>query len=306
MRGVIKRSTGSWYDILTEDFRIIPGKIKGKFRLSEVKTTNPVAVGDFIEYNLESSYGTAVINKLVPRKNYIIRRANNLSRQSHIIAANLDQVLIIATIAWPRTSQGFIDRLLLTAEAYHIPAIIAFKKVDIYDEEMQEVITGMRNMYENIGYKCFTVSGKTGYNIDILKEELKGKTTLVTGHSGVGKSQLLNSLHPDLSLKTGEISGYSLKGKHTTTFAEMHIIDKETFVIDTPGIKDFGIVDIPREEISHYFPEMRELLSECRFRNCMHINEPGCAVLEAVEEGIIHPARYYSYLSILDNEDTHH
>lgn len=305
MRGIIKRSTGSWYEILTEDFRVIPGKIKGKFRLSDTKTTNPIAVGDVVEYNIESSDGTAVINKLIPRKNYIIRRANNLSRQSHIIAANLDQVLIIATIAWPRTSQGFIDRLLLTAEAYHIPAIIAFNKVDIYDEEMQQVIAAMREMYEHIGYKCFTVSGKTGYNIDILKEELEGKTSLVTGHSGVGKSQLLNSLHPDLSLKTGEISGYSLKGKHTTTFAEMHIIDKETFVIDTPGIKDFGIVDIPKEEISHYFPEMREYLQDCRFRNCMHINEPGCAVLDAVEKGEIHPARYYSYLSILDNEDTH-
>lgn len=305
MQAVVRRSTGSWYDIVNDRGELLQARIKGKFKLEGKKTTNPVAVGDIVEYEPQKNEESVVITKILPRRNYIIRKANNLSKQEHIIAANLDQVLIMATLIQPRTSQGFIDRVLVTAEAYEIPAVIAFNKIDLFDSELLEVQREMCDIYEKLGYPCFSVSVKKEINLDRLKGMLLGKTTLLTGHSGVGKSSLLNYLMPELKLKTAAISGFSMKGKHTTTFAEMHEIGEKTYIIDTPGIKEFGIVDINKEEVSHYFPEMRDLLGQCRFNNCLHINEPGCAVIEAMEEGKIELSRYNSYLSIVAGEDTH-
>ena len=303
--GTIKKSTGSWYEILSDDFKVIPARVKGKLRLTNLETTNPVAVGDHVEYHIEEKEGIAAIDSVLQRQNYIIRKANNLSHQSHIIAANLNQLLVFATVAMPRTSYGFIDRLLLTAEAYEIPAIIFFNKVDICTPEQIEMLNKANEIYTLAGYKV--LSGSVLQNkISFLQSLLYHQTTLISGHSGTGKSSLINALRPILELKTGIISAASQKGKHTTTFAEMHVIDEETFIIDTPGIKDFGVVDMKKEEISHYFPEMRKLLGMCQFNNCLHINEPGCAVLKAIENGEISPERYESYLSILRNDDNRH
>ena len=302
--GIIKKSTGSWYEIWTENHKTVLGRIKGKFRLEDKKFTNPIAVGDRVEYKEEDNPGNVTIDKLLPRNNYIIRKASNLSRQYHVVAANIDQLLILATVAWPRTSQGFIDRLLVTAEAYHIPAVIVFNKSDIYTPGIMQMQEELASMYSHIGYKVFTVSALKG-DLAEIKEQIHNKTTLISGHSGTGKTTLLNALDPDLQLKTANISEFSLKGKHTTTFAEMHILDDKTYVIDTPGIKEFGLSDMKKEEISHLFPEMRSLLGQCKFNNCLHVNEPGCVVIEAVEKGEIYPQRYQSYLSILSEEETH-
>jgi ribosome biogenesis GTPase len=302
---VVKKSTGSWYELLTPGGEILKARIKGKIRLEGRTTTNPAAVGDHVFYTTDKNTGDHVIEELKPRTNYLIRKSNNLSRQEQIIAANLDQVLIVATLALPRTSQGFIDRILATAEAYEITPVIVFNKMDLFGEEELEILNEAFKMYSDIGYECFPISVKTGQGIDQLKKLLEGKVTLITGHSGVGKSSLLNTLVPGLEQKTSTISGSSLKGKHTTTFAEMFLMDEKTFIIDTPGIKDFGLVEIQKEELSHYFPEMRRYLGECRFKNCLHIDEPGCAVLEALEKGEIHPARYASYISMLQGEESH-
>ena len=304
MLGLVRKSTGSWYEIIQEDGSIILGQIKGKLRLQALKSTNPIAVGDHVDYEVDS--GVAQIKDIEPRKNHIIRKANNLSRQTQTIAANLDQVLVVATVASPRTSPGFIDRVLLTAEAYSIPALIVFNKSDIYTSEMKDYAQQLMAMYAEAGYECHFLSVFNDESIKELEAMLDGKITLVTGHSGVGKSSLLNRLAPGLTLKTSAISNFSMKGKHTTTFAEMHRINDATYVIDTPGIKDFGIFDMDKAEISHYFPEMRRYLGQCRFTNCLHINEPGCAVIEAVKSGDINPGRYHSYLSILQGDDTHH
>lgn len=305
MIGIIRKSTGSWYDVLDEQGKVHAARITGKFRLAGKTTTNPVAVGDRVVFKIDEHTGDVLIQEVLPRTNYLIRKANNLSRQEHIIAANVDQVLIVATLALPRTSQGFIDRILVTAEAYSLKAIIVFNKVDLFTPEIMEMQAPLEKMYNHLGYTCFPISVKTGLGIDRVETLLKDKTTLITGHSGVGKSSLLNRLVPDLELKTREISGSSLKGKHTTTFAEMHLVNEETRIIDTPGIKEFGIVDMKKEEVSHYFPEMLPYLENCRFRNCIHVNEPGCAVLDAVEDGHIYGSRYASYLSIISNEESH-
>jgi ribosome biogenesis GTPase / thiamine phosphate phosphatase len=305
MEGIITKSTGSWYEVLGTDGKVYEARVKGKLRLVQRKNTNPVAVGDKVNFEIDIQERSTVITKVLPRRNYIIRRPSNLSKQEHVIAANVDQVLILATLAQPRTSQGFIDRILVTAEAYEIPAVITFNKIDIYDDALSEQSREMCNMYEKAGYKCLQISVKKEMHFNEAAELLHYKTTLITGHSGVGKSSLLNKLKPELKLKTNEISGHSLKGKHTTTFAEMHLFGDNTCIIDTPGIKDFGLIDMAREEVSHYFPEMRALLGQCRFSNCIHINEPGCAVLEAVEKGEINPARYNSYLSIIAEKETH-
>jgi len=305
MEGVITKSTGSWYEVAGADGINHKARIKGKFRLAEGKNTNPVAVGDHVLFDIDIEGNSTVIHKLLPRKNYIIRKPSNLSRQEHVIAANLDMVLILATLALPRTSQGFIDRILVTAEAYQIPAVIAFNKVDLYDDELARQSKAMCEMYEGLGYHCIEISVKKAVHFEEVLELIDHKTTLITGHSGVGKTTLLNSLIPGMTQKTGAISEYSAKGKHTTTFAEMHKVNDDTFVIDTPGIKDFGLIDMAREEVSHYFPEMQKLLGNCRFTNCLHINEPGCAVLEALEKGQIYKSRYKSYLSIIEEEDTH-
>lgn len=303
--GIVKKSTGSWYILLDEKGELYDARLKGKFKLSGNKNTNPLAVGDNVRFDIDIKTKDAVIEEILPRENYIIRKANNLSRQEHIIASNVDQVLIVATLAMPRTSLGFIDRILITAEAYDIPAIIVFNKLDIYDNEAVEYLENIRKMYERLGYKTLAISVKEKLNLAELSDLLHGKTSLLTGHSGVGKSSLLNYFVPDLGLKTSTISDFSSKGKHTTTFAEMHVIDAETYIIDTPGIKEFGIVNMEKAEISHFFPEIRDLINQCRFNNCLHVNEPGCAVREAVENGEIYQSRYQTYLSVLFEENDH-
>lgn len=303
MRGIVTKSTGSWYQVLDEKGNRYECRIKGKFRTHGIKTTNPIAVGDWVEFEVELGQQSAVITKLEPRKNYIIRRSVNLSKQTQIIGANLDLALLVVTLASPPTSTGFIDRFLVTAEAYSIPAGIVFNKLDLFSDEGLEILAEYVDIYESLGYPCYTVSALEKQNIEDLKQVLKDKITLVSGHSGVGKSTLINALIPGLELKTGNISDWSDKGKHTTTFAEMIDLPFGGKLIDTPGIRELGIVDIEPQELSHFFPEMRMLLNQCKFHNCRHINEPGCAVLEALENGEIEPSRYDSYLSIYNNEN---
>ncbi|MCX6185867.1 MAG: ribosome small subunit-dependent GTPase A [Bacteroidetes bacterium] len=304
MQGIVIKSTGSWYMVRKEDGSIVSCRIKGKFRLSGIKHTNPITVGDVVEFDLEPSNQNGVIHKIQERKNYIIRKANNLSKQTHIIAANIDQAMLMVTLAFPKTSLGFIDRFLMTAEAYHIPATIVFNKVDLFSNEMEDLLDDTIALYQNnIGYPCIKTSVKNNIGLDEVKEFLKGKTTLLSGHSGVGKSSLLNAIEPELNIKTGDISSYSFKGKHTTTFAEMHPLSFGGYIIDTPGIREFGLVDFDDREISHYFKEMKGFIGKCKFNNCKHMNEPNCSIIKAVEEHLISAERYQSYLSIMNNDD---
>lgn len=303
MEGVVIKSTGSWYQVMNETGQLYSCRIKGKFRLDGIKHTNPIAVGDRVDFELEENRENGVIRTIHPRKNYIIRKASNLSKQTHIIASNLDQALLVASLVQPQTSLGFIDRFLITAEAYHIPVILVFNKSDLYAGPLKDVLDDTMSIYTDIGYTCFETSVVDGTNTTRLKELLMGKTTLVAGHSGVGKSSLLNSISPGLDLRTGSISNFSQKGMHTTTFAEMFTLGFGGSIIDTPGIKEFGIVDFDEAEISHYFREMAAFLPQCRFNNCKHLNEPACAVKQAVEDGLIRPERYESYLKILTKED---
>lgn len=303
MRGLVIKSTGSWYQVQDEQGNQYDCRIKGKFRTKGIKTTNPIAVGDWVHFELESDQDTGVIKELEPRKNYIIRKSVNLSKQTQIIGANLDQAILVVTLASPPTSLGFIDRFLVTAEAYDIPAILVFNKLDLFSEEGLEILGEYKSIYENIGYPCYEVSAAEGTNIDQIIVLLKDKVTLVSGHSGVGKSTLINSIVPDAALRTGNISDWSDKGKHTTTFAEMINLPFGGKLIDTPGIRELGIVDIEKQELSHFFPEMRAFLNKCRFNNCVHINEPGCLVLQAVDNGDIEISRYESYISMYNNDD---
>lgn len=303
MRGLVRKSTGSWYNVLGDDQKEYKCRIKGKFRTKGIKTTNPIAVGDWVKFEIENDQDSGVIYELEPRKNYIIRKSVNLSKQAQIIGSNLDQAILLITLASPPTSFGFIDRFLITAEAYDVPAILVFNKLDLFSEEGLEVLEEYKNIYLNIGYPCYNISAKYGTNRDQLIDLLKDKVTLLSGHSGAGKSTLINSLVPSVKLKTGEISDWSQRGKHTTTFAEMIDLPFGGTLIDTPGIRELGIIDIEQNELGHFFPEMRLYLNKCRFHNCRHINEPGCMVLEAVELGDIEPSRYDSYLSIYNVED---
>ena len=303
MRGIVTKSTGSWYQVKDDNGNSYECRIKGKFRTHGIKTTNPIAVGDIIDFELEPGQDSGVITQLEPRRNYIIRRSVNLSKQTQIIGANLDQAILVVTLASPPTSTGFIDRFLVTAEAYSIPAILVFNKLDLFSDEGLEILAEYMDLYENLGYPCYAVSALKGEHIEELRQLLKDKTTLVSGHSGVGKSTLINAIVPGLELKTGIISEWSDKGKHTTTFAEMIDLPFGGQLIDTPGIRELGIVDIEPQELSHYYPEMRKLLNQCKFHNCRHINEPGCAVLAGLETGEIEPSRYESYISIYNNEN---
>ncbi len=304
MQGLVIKSTGSWYQVVAEDGETYDCRIKGKFRIKGIKTTNPIAVGDKVNFDLEPNSVTGVIDVLHPRKNYIIRKSINLSKQAQIIAANLDQAFLIVTLASPRTSLGFIDRFLATAEAYDVPTCLVFNKLDLFSEHGLEILEEYKMIYEKIGYPCYEVSALKGTNIPIIEALLKDKVTLFSGHSGVGKSSLINALLPGFEIKTGEISEASDKGQHTTTFAEMHALPFGGYLIDTPGIRELGVVDIEKEVLSHFFVEMRDRLNQCRFNNCRHVNEPGCAVLAAVENDEIAVSRYESYLSIYHGNDT--
>lgn len=301
MKAVVYKSTGSWYLVRAEDGKFWNARIKGVMKIDDITSTNPVAVGDKVEMDLESEgENTAIITEIHDRKNYINRQSPRAKHQQHIVAANVDQSLVIATLKEPRTSQGFIDRFLVACEMYHVPAIIILNKADIYGKKELQKFEEWKEMYEHIGYKLILVSARERTGINELEKVMKDKISLLSGHSGVGKSSLLNEILPVLNLKTQDVSGWSGKGLHTTTFAEMFDLPSGGKVIDTPGMREFGLVNLDRQELSHYFPEMRELINDCQFNNCLHINEPGCAIKKAVEDGKIYPERYQSYCNILD------
>lgn len=306
MKALVYRSTGSWYNIKTEEGQPMSARIKGVFKIDDITSTNPIAVGDEVEVEPESEVaGNAIITKIHPRRNYINRQSPAHKKQHHIVAANIDQSIMFATLKDPKTSQGFIDRFLATCEAYHVPAIVVFNKADLYKKKELEKYNELKAMYHDIGYRTVLVSIKENQGVQELMEILKDKITLLSGHSGVGKSSFINTIFPGLQLKTQDVSGWSGKGLHTTTFAEMFDLPPAVGgkVIDTPGMREFGLVDISRQELSHYFPEMARLITDCQFNNCLHINEPGCAIKKALEEGRLHVERYISYCNILDSID---
>ncbi|MFC2127824.1 ribosome small subunit-dependent GTPase A [Bacteroidota bacterium] len=305
MKGIVIKSTGSWYLVRTADNTVCECRIRGKFRMEGIKSTNPVSVGDSVEFELEPKKDTGVIVKIAPRKNYIVRKSVNLSKQIHIIAANIDLAFLMVTIDNPPTSTSFIDRFLVAAEAYHIPVVILFNKVDTFNEEIAETQEELKEIYEQIGYECIDISAKEGYNVDVVKGLMKDKVSLFSGHSGVGKSTLVNTIEPTLNLKTLEISEQHKQGQHTTTFAEMHPLTFGGYIIDTPGIKGFGMVDFEKEEIAGLFPEFFELKQDCKFHNCMHIDEPKCAVKEGLENDTVAPSRYFSYVQIIKGDEEH-
>jgi ribosome biogenesis GTPase len=302
MRGLVIKNTGSWYLVKTDEGNCVECKIKGNFRLKGIRSTNPVAVGDYVHIILNQE-GTAFISEIEDRKNYIIRRASNLSKQSHIIAANLDQCMLIVTVNYPETSTTFIDRFLASAEAYRVPVKLIFNKIDTYNEEEKSYLEALIHLYTSIGYPCFKVSAKQQMGIEAINNELEGKITLLSGHSGVGKSTLINAILPDATAKTGEISSVHKKGMHTTTFSEMFELPQNGYLIDTPGIKGFGTFDMEEEEIGHYFPEIFRTSADCKYGNCTHRNEPGCAVRQAVENHYISESRYNSYLNMLEDKE---
>lgn len=303
LHGTVVRSTGSWNTVMLQGGELRECKLRGQFRMHGLRTTNPVTVGDHVVVSDETdAEGKGAIIDIKERKNYVIRRSVNLSKEAHIIAANMDQAIVIATIEQPRTSYGFIDRMLCTAEAYGIHSAVVINKADMYSSERaKHLLEEYKSTYASAGYRVFVVSATNGSGLNELKSYLKDKITLVSGHSGVGKSTLINALHPALDLRTGEISDVHEKGKHTTTFAEMFQLPFGGSIIDTPGIKEFGMVDMDKDEVSHYFPEMFAESAKCKFNNCKHLNEPGCAVKTAVLEGRIPESRYSSYISIVDS-----
>ena len=301
MHGLVIKNTGSWYTVLTDDGQFFDCKVKGNFRLKGIRSTNPVAVGDRVQI-VTNQEGTAFITEIEDRRNYIIRKSINLSKQSHIIAANVDQALLVVTVNYPQTSTTFIDRFLASAEAYRVPVILVFNKTDLFNADEAHYQQMMITLYETIGYQCLKISAETGEGVDALKQFLPGKITLLSGNSGVGKSTLINCLVPDANLRTSEISDAHNTGLHTTTFSEMIPLD-EGWLIDTPGIKGFGTFDMEPEELTSYFKEIFRFSQDCRFSNCTHTHEPGCAVLKALEDHLISQSRYQSYLSMLNDKD---
>jgi len=306
MKGVVTKSTGSWYTVFDENGDTIDCRLKGKFRIKGIKSTNPVAVGDSVIFEFEEGKETGVINKILERKNYIIRKSVNLSKQTHIIAANIDVAFLLITINNPPTFTGFIDRFLATAEAYNITTVLLFNKLDMYSDEELDKLAELDAIYTDIGYKCIAISATKNIGIDEVKVLMKDKTTMFSGHSGVGKSTLINAIEPTLNLKTKEVSKQHKQGMHTTTFAEMFHLSFGGFIIDTPGIKGFGVVDFEPHQITDYFPEFFKLKSNCKFNNCLHINEPKCAIKEAIENGEIAYSRYNSYLQMVEGDDEHY
>ena len=308
MTGLVYKSTGSWYTVKSTDGDFYDCRIKGKFRIKGIKSTNPVAVGDVVDFDLEetSDAVTGLIHTIHERKNYIVRKSVNLSKQVHIIASNIDKVFLLVTINNPVTTTSFIDRFLVTAEAYGIEAVLVFNKIDTFTEEMLDDQLYLQYIYSTIGYKCLRVSSTQEKGIDALKEMMKGNVSMFSGHSGVGKSTLINVLQPSLNLKTKEISEQHSQGQHTTTFAEMFDLDFDARIIDTPGIRGFGVVDMEKAEVGDYFPEFFALKDQCKFNNCLHKDEPHCAVKEALEEDKISWSRYKSYIQILEGEDEHY
>ena len=300
MEGLVIRNTGSWYVVKTDDGRFVDCKVKGNFRLKGIRTTNPVSVGDHV--SIIENGDVAFITAISPRRNYIIRRASNLSKESHIIASNIDLAFLVVSLVNPQTSTTFIDRFLATAEAYGVQAVIVINKIDLLDEEMTEYCNAIKYLYETIGYTVLTISASTGEGIDKLQEMLSGKISLLSGNSGVGKSTLINKLIPGVSARTSEVSEVHHTGMHTTTFSEMYPLpDNSGYIIDTPGIKGFGTIDFNAEEVAHYFPEIFRISADCKYNNCTHRHEPGCAVKAALENHLISESRYASYLSIIDD-----
>ena len=302
MKGLVYKSTGSWYILRDPSGRSWNARTKGVLKLEDITSTNPVAVGDWVDFEIESdAQNTALIDQILPRHNYINRQSPRHKHQHHIVAANLDQTVLVVTIREPRTSQGFIDRFLVAAEMYHVKPVLVFNKSDLYRAKDLQLFEALRDMYQPIGYPVLLVSAEKQEGLAELNTVLKDKTTLLSGHSGVGKSSLLNVLFPGMNRKTQDVSGWSGKGQHTTTFAEMFDLLQGGKIIDTPGMREFGIVDLSKQELSHYFPEMKNRIQNCQFNNCLHSNEPGCAIKDAVNEGLIHEDRYVSYRTILDS-----
>ncbi|TAH17472.1 MAG: ribosome small subunit-dependent GTPase A [Cytophagales bacterium] len=305
MKGLVMRSTGAFYELQATEGKIYTGRLRGKFKQDGgLKSSNPIAVGDYVEFEIEdTAQKMVIINQIIPRENYLIRQSTHKKTDAHIIAANIDQALLIATLVMPRTSLGFIDRFLVSAEAFRIPAVVVFNKKDLLGQEGLDFQQELIEMYEKIGYAAYAISAFDVADIKKLNELLEGKKTLVSGHSGVGKSTIVNQIAPNLLLATNDISDSSLKGKHTTTFAEMFEIRPNTYLIDTPGIKELGLMNMESEEINHFFPEMRSLFGQCKYYNCTHQHEPNCAIIRAVESGEIAQSRYESYLSMVLGED---
>lgn len=302
MKGIVVKSTGSWYNVKLENGDVVEARIQGKFRIQGIRSTNPVAVGDLVTIKQDENLNN-VITEIADRKNYIVRKSINLSKHSHIIAANIDQAILIVTISQPKTTTGFIDRFLISAEAYHIPTILVFNKIDIYNKVELDELKTLMNIYTKIGYQCIAVSALNNENLEANKDILKNKTSVVSGHSGVGKSTLLNTIEPTLDLKTSTISEMHEQGKHTTTFAEMFDLSFGGYIIDTPGVKAFGLIDFDKADLSHYFLEMRAILDHCQYSNCQHINEPKCAVKDAVAKNEIADFRYNNYLSMYNDDE---
>ena len=304
-KGLVLRSTGSWYEVRdARDAHIWQCRLKGKFKNLGLKVTNPIAVGDHVRFEIENeTENFGIIHEIVPRENYVVRSSVHKTAHAHLLAANVDQAILIVTLVFPRTSLGFIDRFLVAIESFRIPGILIFNKQDLLNDAMKEFQAELMQLYESLGYKCMAISALEQEGLQVFEALLKGKVSFLSGHSGVGKSTLVNAIGNGLTIKTQEVSSFANKGVHTTTFAEMFELEKDTFIIDSPGIKELGLADMKPEEISHYFPEMRELLNKCRFNNCQHINEPGCAVKDAVSDGGIAFSRYESYLSMVGGGD---